>query len=270
MIQHLLFTVYAPLGAWGSASSSAAGQARKLTDLEPSRSALVGLLAAALGWRRERIGEIDQAVSLAVRIDVAPERESHPDYHTVTPGMPPAGALRWTRFAELRGHLAGGATGGSILSQREFWSNGLWTVAGVATSALEPTLDRLHAALTLPRWPLFAGRKAFTLGLPPDPALIEARDLATAFAAYGPPWQRRPSLRPVLRLLAETHGRNNRDRLLFDPGMPGSPESVRSAPRRDRPDPAIMDDGVAGPWVRPRWHERTRGEAWLPREVAAL
>jgi len=197
---------------------------------------------------------------------VAPEREPHPDYHTVTPGVPPAGAERWTRFAELRRHLAGGtATSGSILSRREFWSNGLWTVATVATGAAGPTLNRLHAALACPRWPLFAGRKTFTLGLPPDPALVDAPDLAAAFAGYGPPWQRHPGLRVGLRRLAKAHAANDRDRLLFEPDMPGAPEPLRRVPRRDRPDPAILGEGTAGPWVRPRWHERTRGEAWLRR-----
>lgn len=276
MTEHLLFTLYAPLGAWGSASSSAAGQARKLTELEPSRSALVGMLAAAMGWRRERLAEVDRAVRLAVRVDMAPRREPHPDYHTVTPGVPPRGREPWTRFEELRSHLSGqGKQTGSILSWREFWSNGLWTVAAVRAGQDGPSLAELHDALEAPRWPLFAGRKAFTLGLPPDPALIDQPTLAEAFAAYGLPWTRHPALRSVLRSLVDAHretGKGSGDRLLFEPemtGKNGAPRPIRTVPRRDRPDPAVMGEGTHGPWVVPRWQERTRVEAFLPRGDAA-
>ena len=48
-MEHLVFTVMAPLGAWGSPSRSAANAAYKPTELDPSRSAVIGILGAALG-----------------------------------------------------------------------------------------------------------------------------------------------------------------------------------------------------------------------------
>ena len=269
MRRHLLFTVQAPLGSWGSASSSSAGQARKPTELAPSRSALIGLLAAALGWRRERLAEVDVAVHLAMRVDLPPIREALPDYQTVTPAKPPKGAERWARFAELRDHLAGVATSGSIQSWREFWTNGCWTVAAVASQVASPSLDELHAALVNPRWPLFAGRKAFTLGLPPDPQLVEAADLVEAFARHGAPWQRHPILRRWFERSLERQAEVGHDQLLFDVDMPGAPVPERQVVRRDRPEPIRMGDGIAGPWMQPRWHERPLGEAWLPRSGGA-
>ena len=269
MRRHLLFTVQAPLGAWGSASSSSAIQAHKPTELDPSRSALIGLLAASLGWPRQRLAEVDATVRLAVRVDRTPDREALPDYQTATPARAPKDRERWTRLEELRDHLSGTAkSSGSILSWREFWTNGCWTVAALATDVASPSLDDLHHALVTPRWPLFAGRKAFTLGLPPDPELVEAPDLAAAFASYGPPWHRHPTLRQRFEKSLDAHAQMANDRLLFEADMPGAPIPERRVVRRDRPDPARMGDGITGPWTRPRWYERTLCEAWLPRPGA--
>ncbi|WP_295540003.1 CRISPR-associated protein Cas5, partial [Thiolapillus sp.] len=49
MDDYLVFQLYAPLASWGG---QAVGQERPSDD-HPGRSALLGLLAAALGIRRE-------------------------------------------------------------------------------------------------------------------------------------------------------------------------------------------------------------------------
>jgi CRISPR system Cascade subunit CasD len=257
MTRHLLFTLQAPLGAWGSPSLSAANAAFKTTELEPTRSALVGLLGAALGWERDRLGELDAGLSFAVRIDLAPARDPKPDYHTITPADPPAGRAAWTRFEELRRHLMGGEAKGAILSRREHWTNGLWAIAVHARG--NPPLEELADALRDPAWPLYVGRKACALGLPPDPAILEQPDLATALRIYGLPWTRHPGLQAVLSPLIRQVLPRGGTRLLLDIDYPGAPPIRRIVERRDRPDPEPGGDG----WLVRRFRTRQVGEALL-------
>ena len=236
-MHHLAFTLYAPYGAWGAASASSATTAYKATELEPSRSAVTGLLGAALGLERAGLPELDRAFFIAVREVLAPRRDPKPDYHTVTPSRRPDGRGRWTRFAELRTHLAGNdKQSGSILSRREYWTDGLWTVALARSPAAGPPLEALAEALARPVWLLYAVRKACGLGLPPDPELIAADGPVQALAAYGLPWTRRPGVAAMLASLAQAVKRQG-GRLLYDPDYPGSPAPpLRTVTRRDRTD----------------------------------
>jgi len=82
--RHLVFTLYAPFGSWGAASLSAANQAYRATELSPPRSALTGLIGAALGQRRQELAELAQMLLFDVREGLSPVRDLTPDYHTTT------------------------------------------------------------------------------------------------------------------------------------------------------------------------------------------
>ncbi|HBL7018682.1 TPA: type I-E CRISPR-associated protein Cas5/CasD [Serratia marcescens] len=56
MSRYLLFQLYAPMASWGA---PAVGEVRH-TDVIPTRSALLGLLAAALGIPRDNEDELNQ------------------------------------------------------------------------------------------------------------------------------------------------------------------------------------------------------------------
>ena len=246
MGRHLVFSLCAPLGAWGTASPSSGNAAYKATDLVPGKSAVIGLLGAALGWPRDRLGELASGLTLAVRIDVSPVPQPAPDYHTVRKGQPPKGRERWSRFDELRSVLTGRDDDGAMLSRREFLAEGLWTVAlhpadGIAVEAAV-TVETLAEALRRPVFPLCAGRKAFTLGLPPDPAVIEADGPMEAVAAYGWPWTRRPAMSDLLDGL---HRRMVLPlRLHADADYPGLSQSAeRWIERRDVPVPMTLESG---------------------------
>lgn len=189
----LCFTLAAPYGSWGTSSRSSATTARKATDLDPPKSALVGLLGAALGLPRDRLGDLSTAIRVAVRTGVRPRHDLRPDFHTITSASRPEGRERWSRFDELRQTLNGKEQSGALLSRREYWSCGLWTVAVVSDDPAFP-LDGLADALRRPHWPLYAGRKACALGLPPDPDLLTASGPIAALNAYGWPWTRLKSL----------------------------------------------------------------------------
>ena len=257
MTAFLVFTVCAPHGAWGAASQSSATMAYKATELDPSQSALIGLIGAALGLERSRLGELAAALRLSVRVGVRPERDPRPDYQTVTRGAPPPGRSHWSRFEEVRGFLAGTVSEGSLLSRREYWTAGLWTVAVERREDGDWPLETLRAALAAPRWSLHAGRKGCPLGLPPDPELIEADSPRAALAAYRLPWERKPALVQALEPLWRDRDEGD---LLLD-GDPGTPPADAAGPvrlerRRDRPDPMVLADGRSLPRHRERIQAR--------------
>lgn len=135
---------------------------------------------------------------------------------------PPRNTGPWTRFEELRPALSGLANSGAILSARHHWQTGLWTVAAARRGAGGPTLDELRDALVHPRWPLYVGRKACALGLPPDPEIVEAPGPAEALNSYGWPWTRHPLLRDYLSQLAAA---SPGFELRYDLDYPGAPQT---------------------------------------------
>jgi CRISPR system Cascade subunit CasD len=256
---HLVFTLYAPFGSWGAASLSAANQAYKATELSPPRSALIGLIGAALGRDRQDLAELAQMLCFAIREGLSPLRDLAPDYHTTTRGDPPAGRAKWTRFEELRSHFMGADLAGSIISQREYWTNGLWTVA-VASRTDEGVLGIIEGALRRPRWVLYAGRKACSLGLPLDPEVISGKTPVEAHSRYGWPWERRPGLVDQLWRLRNSVERANALRLLYDLDYPGAPAPQRVRIRRD--DPTRSGDPTGR--ILRLYLERREAEAVIP------
>lgn len=233
--------------------------AHKATELDPSKSALIGLLGAALGFERPRLGELARAVRLAVRVLARPERDPAPDYHTITRADPPPGRERWSRFEELRSHLAGAEARGSLISRREYWACGLWTVAAHSEHP-EAGPEALAAALRAPRWTLYAGRKACALGLPPDPQVIEAPGPVEALGVYGCPSTRHPALKDAIPALFAAPGAGD---LLFEPDYPGAPprgDHVRTVRRLDQCDPLALPGGR----IYQRFQERAEAQMPFP------
>lgn len=173
----LVFRLYGPLASWGEI---AVGEARP-SALHPTRSALLGLLGAALGLRRSQADELAalaRSVRFAVRVDSmgSPLR----DYHTAQVLPPQRGAVRPVREAQLRG---GRHELETILSRRDYRCDALYTVAAW-TEGAEPAypLKRLAEALTEPVFPLYLGRKACPPALPLAPEVVEAPTLLAALS----------------------------------------------------------------------------------------
>ena len=74
MIAHLIFQIYAPFTSWGE---PAVGEIRH-SNIIPSRSALLGLVSAALGIRRNdnQIDNFNQHYHFAIRPFIAQDRKS--------------------------------------------------------------------------------------------------------------------------------------------------------------------------------------------------
>jgi CRISPR system Cascade subunit CasD len=176
----LLFSIYAPLSSWGDI---AVGEARGSWD-RPSRSAVLGLLAAALGITREdqdAHDALDEQYGMAVRLDAAGTPMT--DYHTAqTVG---AVAVRTAKPATRAALLAAGEHE-TILSRRAYRQDALATAALWERGVSRWTLAELASALRAPTFVLYAGRKANALGLPLGPQLAEADTLAAALRARPP------------------------------------------------------------------------------------
>lgn len=174
-MDYLMFRLYGPLAAWGSI---AVGQERP-SDAHPSKSALLGLLAAAKGIRRSETAHhqrLAAAYGFAVRVDAAGTLLR--DYHTVQ--VPPARrhVMHRTRRDELQAEALN-----TILSSRDYRCDALYTIAlWVQDEAVRPfTLDELAEALRQPRFTLYLGRKSCPLALPLQVCRLSADNLETAF-----------------------------------------------------------------------------------------
>jgi CRISPR system Cascade subunit CasD len=174
----LLFRLWGPMAAWGDI---AVGE-RRGTWNRPSRSAVLGLVAAALGHpRQDRAAHdrLERGLGFAVRVDDAgrPMR----DYHTAQS----PGEQRGKRWATRRDELADPRNLNTILSERTYQLEMnavivLWCRPGTEG----PTLDEIAARLTEPVFAPYLGRKSCPLGLPLMPRPIEAVSPAAALKSY--------------------------------------------------------------------------------------
>lgn len=176
MTDFLLLTLYAPLASWGDI---AVGESRGSWD-RPSRSAVLGLLGAALGIVREDQGAhdaLDRGYGVAVRLDAAGAPLS--DYHTAQTAS--QSVVRKAR-PRTRAQLLATGEPETILSRRAYRQDALATVAVWARGQAAPrwTLHELAGALEKPAFVLYAGRKANAFGAPLDPTVVDAETLRAA------------------------------------------------------------------------------------------
>jgi CRISPR system Cascade subunit CasD len=171
----LLFTFAAPLASFGDI---APGE-RRVSASRPGRSGLIGLIAAALGLKRDdpRQRPLAQNLAFAVRVDRSGGVLM--DYHTTQT----APARKGRRFSTRRDELQSPDLG-TILSQREYRTDSAFTIAVLAQESSPFTLAQIAAALSRPHFILTAGRRACPLGLPPAARVIHAKTLLEALASY--------------------------------------------------------------------------------------
>jgi CRISPR system Cascade subunit CasD len=175
MTDYLLFRLYGPLASWGE---TAVGEMRP-SAAWPGRSAIIGLLAAALGVRRdEEARQRSLASSYGVAICVENVGELLRDYHTTQVPPERRGVRHLTRRDELNAESVN-----TILSQRDYRSDALYTIAlWQKGERVAETLQRLAEVLARPVFPLYLGRKSCPVALPLAPQVVSAESLRDAFA----------------------------------------------------------------------------------------
>jgi CRISPR system Cascade subunit CasD len=183
MTQYLFFTLAAPLASFGAV---AVGERRPTWD-RPSKSQIIGLVAAALGIERgeeKRQQALAASLGFGVRIDEPGILAL--DYHTAQ--APKAVSIRRRLKAgnpvETRADELACDDLKTILSRREFRVGSQYTIVLWRSSADEPSLENIASALRSPAFAPFAGRKAHPMMLPMAPRLLEADRIEDAFAAF--------------------------------------------------------------------------------------
>lgn len=179
MRDFLVFRLWAPMASWGDI---AVGE-RRGSWSRPSRSAILGLVAAALGIERNDAtahAELEDGLGFAVRVD-DPGRPLR-DYHTTQSPT----SRRGVRWATRRDELDPGNDLNTILSERRYYieMDALIALWGREGKALPRTLAEIAHALAEPTFTLYAGRKACPLGLPLQPRMIPATTPLAAFANF--------------------------------------------------------------------------------------
>lgn len=179
MKDYLIFRLYGPMASWGDI---AVGSYRPTFD-HPSKSAIFGLLAAALGIRRdeeEKQLELASGYNYGVLINTAGTLLR--DYHTSQ--VPSAGTGKKKKsFATRKEELAVPKDElNTILSTRDYYCDGIYT-AIISSSTGNPPypLETLVKALKEPVFSMYLGRKSCPLSLPIDPIIISASNMEEAF-----------------------------------------------------------------------------------------
>jgi CRISPR system Cascade subunit CasD len=176
MGQHLVFLLHAPLGATGGV---AVGERRAGFD-RPGKSAILGLIAAALGLdRSDEVAHATLAEGYGIGLGEIAAGRLLFDYHTAQ--MPPQRKNR--RFATRREELAVDDLG-TILSVREYRTDPAYLVVLWQRETPRWSLGELAEALRRPHFTLFLGRKACPLGTRLDPRVVEADDPHLAIHTY--------------------------------------------------------------------------------------
>ena len=176
----LTFQLYGPLASWGT---PAVGESRPSSD-HPGRSALLGLLAAALGIERDNAAG-QQALASSVQFAVKQLSAGRVirDFHTVQ--VPKRD--RKARYATRRDEMAFSSDRlNTIISRREYRCDGLWRVGVTTTKNSDWTLQELEAALRQPTFTLYLGRKSCPLAAPLSPKIVQSSGIQQALSGDVP------------------------------------------------------------------------------------
>ncbi|MEJ2046029.1 MAG: type I-E CRISPR-associated protein Cas5/CasD [Reinekea sp.] len=179
-MDYLLFRLYGPFASWGDI---AVGESRH-TLAAPAKSAVMGLVAAALGVPREQEA-VHQNLNrgYAMASAVYSPGEWLRDYHTVQ-APDSVGKFEYrTRRDEI---VAGADRLGTVLSSRDYLIDTLACVALKAHDTAPYSLEQIQSALLEPVFTPYLGRKACPLAAPMDPQQISATSFQQAFAEYKP------------------------------------------------------------------------------------
>lgn len=192
----LLIACVGPMQSWGTHSRFEIRD----TEREPTKSGIVGMLAAAQG--RDREESITDLADLRMGVRVDREGILQQDFQTAQNVA-----------------VASGGTPENQVSGRYYLADAAFLVALEGPLLL---LEEVHAALRRPRWPIFLGRKSYLPTLPPYLAdgLKVGSSLCQALCSYpllalgegtkpeaAPPWAL--TVRMVLEAQHVTHETRN-------------------------------------------------------------
>jgi len=243
MPRFLVITLAAPLASFGDL----AGHERRGGRDRPARSALLGMLGAGLGLRRDDT-DAQSALAEGYGIAVRPSRSGTilQDFHT-TQTIPSAKNF----FPQTRAEALQADNVQTMLSVREYRTDVLHDVAFWQREGARWSLEDLAKALCEPHFVLYFGRKSCPLSQPMDPRLIDAEDVVEAFAKADKAGKNSEILQVSLRQVEASWSRKSARRIIagdLDAPLPRGNRPLRQERRWDQP----RDRG--------KWHFASRQE----------
>jgi CRISPR system Cascade subunit CasD len=185
-VKSVLLRLEGPQQSWGVSSRFD----ERDTALEPTKSGVVGLCAAALGIGRDDVDRLRPlaALRLAVRVD-RPGTLAR-DFQTAGGG----------RFAgdDYGVRKASGGKGDTVISRRAYLADASFLAALGGDD--HDLLDRIDAALRSPHWPLFLGRRSFVPVTGVAAGLVDLDPIAALERAARHPRSARGPLRLVVEV----------------------------------------------------------------------
>lgn len=187
----LLLRLAGPMQSWGTTSRFD----QRDTGKEPSKSGVIGLLAAALGINRENWCDLEPLTQL--KMGVRHDRPGVPMYDYQTAGQGTDDVVDSKGHVQQRSriilasgkHPSGDHLGEGVQSWRHYLADAVFLVGleGLDRALLESA----HAALRNPVWPLALGRKSY---VPSESVWLDSgvvdMPLVDALAAW--PWVATP------------------------------------------------------------------------------
>jgi CRISPR system Cascade subunit CasD len=260
MRPYLVFTLQAPLASFGTI---AVGERRPTWD-RPSKSQVIGFLAAALGIERAdeaRQSALAASIGFAVRVDDPGYLLQ--DYHTAQRAEDAAVRRRLraghpvaTRRDELEADDIR-----TILSRREYRRDAAYTIALWIDGEDVVSLRALAEAIRAPAFHLAAGRKAATLMFPCSPVVTPPEpDVVAALATFDAADAELRAFRENWTPARLTEKRNTGWRTLYADETVELPSSVCTTRFEDRRDVPLTRKG----W---RFTRRTERVVPLPQSA---
>lgn len=174
-MNYLLFQLYSPLTSWGDLAVGT----RRPSQRHPSKSAVLGLVAAALGLERQDSRQTELFLDFKLGVKLLRAGDPVVDYHTIQVRSKETKKRFYNRKQELdlpRNKL------NTILSSRDYYQDQLSIVAlWSENSSPVFSLEEIRTALEKPKFHLYLGRKSCPLALPLAPEIIMASTLKGAF-----------------------------------------------------------------------------------------
>jgi CRISPR system Cascade subunit CasD len=179
-MRYLLFQLYGLMSAWGSPG---AGTIRK-TDDHPSKSGVLGMVAACLGIepdKEEELAILQNSIGYGCREDIPGNLLV--DFHTVRPESSTSMVAYWDKIRE--GLPTDVKEDNLILSYRHYLTGALFTIClWEETEGIG--LDKIAEALSKPVFTPYLGRKCCVLCLPLGQTIVTAKNLKEAFSQFMP------------------------------------------------------------------------------------
>ncbi len=177
-MDYLVFRLYGPMASWGEI---AVGESRHSAQY-PSKSAIIGLMAAALGIRRDaNEQQVKMQNGYSIAVEVYSPGNLLCDFHTTQVPDSVGKFIYRTRRDEL---VLGRERLGTILSNREYRADALALVAVKMLPDAPHGLNTIKKHFLTPRFHLYLGRKSCPLAAPLHPVIVQGKNFFAAFEAY--------------------------------------------------------------------------------------